>query len=89
MTSTDSAAKPYTETLVSTDHHDSWSTAPNGSARCHDYYTVETWLQTWHATKYAGYTYKIVRRYISSSPERRGQYIGSSSSFHSGPESAR
>ena len=82
----DTATKPYTMTLVSTDHYDAWSSAPNGSTRDnHDFYTVVTSLQTWTTGQYAGYTYKIVERYISSDPSVRGQYIGSSSSYHSGP----
>ena len=79
------ATKPYTMTEVSTTKHDRWSTAPNGSARCHDFYTVVISLQTWTEGQYAGYTYKITETWISNTPDHLGQYISSSSSYYSGP----
>lgn len=77
--------KPYAMTHIDTVKSDSWSTAPNGSARCHDFYTTEVYLQTWTEGQYAGYTYKIEERYISPTPEYRGQRIGASSTFHAAP----
>lgn len=71
--------KPYTEIEVGETKHDSWSTAPNGSARSHDFYTVVTYRQEWHEGRYAGRVYRIVERYISSNPKHRGLLIGSSS----------
>lgn len=77
-------SKRYTETEISESKSDSWSTAPNGSARCHDFYTMVVSRQDWHDTPengiYAGRSYRIVERYISSNPDVRGQHIGRSSS---------
>lgn len=75
----------YTQTEVSESKSNSWSTAPNGSARCHDFYTVVVSRQTWHNDPelngvYAGREYRITERYISNSPNYRGQRIDSSSS---------
>lgn len=72
--------KPYTMTQVDERKYDSWSTAPNDSARCHDFYTVVTFRQDWTEGKYAGHSYRIVERYISASPEHRGQLMDMSSS---------
>lgn len=73
----------YTTTQVSETKTDSWSTAPNGSARCHDFYTTVVSHQEWADTEdngvYAGRVYRIVDRYISNSPDRRGQLMDSSS----------
>jgi hypothetical protein len=74
---------PYTITEVSATQSNSWSTAPNGSARCHDFYTIVTSKQVWADTEdngiYAGRFYRITDRYISNSPARRGQLMDSSS----------
>lgn len=72
-------SKPYTMTEVSESKYDRWSTAPNGSARSHDFYTNVTSRQVWTEGKYAGCVYRIVDRYISNDPNHRGQFIGSSS----------
>ena len=74
----------YTQTEVSESKSDRWSTAPNGSARCHDFYTVVVSRQEWHDVEkngaYAGRVYRITDRYISNSPNTRGLRIDSSSS---------
>lgn len=75
--------KDYTTVEVSERKYDSWSTAPNGSARCHDFYTLVTLRQTWSddaPAPYAGRVYRIVERWISADPNTRGQFISSSSS---------
>lgn len=74
----------YTTVEVSETKSNRWSVAPNGSSRCHDFWTVVVSRQTWADTEdngiYAGLEYKIVTRYISNSPNRRGQLVDSSSS---------
>jgi hypothetical protein len=76
--------RPYIQHVVSERKSDSWSVAPNGSARCHDFYTYVTYRQDWNNTPesgiYAGRSYRIVERYISNNPNARGQLISSSSS---------
>lgn len=80
-------AKPYTMTEAGISKSESISSAPNGSTRNNrDYYTFVTYMQDWTDGQYAGCTYKIVERYISSSPDYRGQLIGSTSTFLFGPE---
>lgn len=78
MTTTEHA-KPVTTQVGPEVKYDSWSTAPNGSVRCHDFYTEVTYRQDWFEGQYAGHSYRIVERYISADPEHRGQYIGQSS----------
>jgi hypothetical protein len=79
--------KPYLMTEVNVTKFESVSSAPNGSTRNNqDFYTYVTYMQDWISGQYAGYTYKIVERYISSSPDTRGQCIGSSSTFMVGPD---
>lgn len=81
---TSTRTKPYDTVEVSESKSNRWSTAPNGSARCHDFYTVVVSRQTWHDTEdngvYAGREYRITDRYMSNSPNYRGQLIDSSSS---------
>lgn len=72
--------KPYTMTEVGESKYDNWSTAPNGSARCHDFYTAVTYRQEWTEGQYAGCVYRVIVRYISNTPDHKGQCIGSSSS---------
>lgn len=77
----------YVMTEVSITKSESFSSAPNGSTRNNrDCYTYVTSMQDWTAGAYKGYTYKIVETYISSDPNVRGQYIGSSSTFVVGPD---
>jgi hypothetical protein len=75
--------RPYITTTEVREHKsDNWSTAPNGSSRNHDFWTVVISRQVWSndaPAPYAGRVYKIVDRYISSSPDRRGQLVDSSS----------
>lgn len=75
----------YTETVIETVKSDSRSTAPNGSITSHDFYTTVVKLQTWTEGPYQGHTYKITERYLSSSPNLRGQIIDTSSTFYSAP----
>jgi hypothetical protein len=76
------SVKKYTTVEVRESKSDRWSTAPNGSARCHDFYTVVVSKQTWNTDVpvYGGLSYKITETYISNSPDTRGQLISSSSS---------
>jgi hypothetical protein len=63
------------------------TSAPNGSTRNNvDHWTHVTSVQDWVSGSLAGYSYTIVERYLSSNPNTRGQYIGSSSTFLSGPD---
>jgi hypothetical protein len=79
--------KPYIMTEVGVSKSESVSSAPNGSTRNNrDFYTYVTYMQDWISGPYAGCTYKIVERYISSNPDTWGQYLGSSSTFVVGPE---
>lgn len=82
---TEVKTKPYIMTEISTEKYSRQSTAPNGSSRGEDFYTVVISLQDWISGQYAGYTYKIIETWISQNPQSRGQYIGRSSSYHSGP----
>lgn len=73
----------YTE--ISETKHTGISSAPNGSVRdVTDYYTTvilrQDWAEVPENKDYAGLSYRITERYISSSPEYRGQLMGSSSS---------
>jgi hypothetical protein len=75
-------AKPYIMTEISETKSESRSSAPNGSTRNNrDCYTYVTYMQDWISGQYAGHTYKIVETYLSSDPNERGQYIGSTSTF--------
>lgn len=76
----------YTE--ISESKSSSWSTAPNGSARCHDHWTIVTIRQDWpiytdprtgKPGTYSGRSYRVTERWISSRPEYRGQLVDSSS----------
>ncbi len=59
------------------------STAPNGSSTSTDYWTVVTSKQTWTRDPanggLSGRSYKITDRYISNTPDYRGQFVSSSS----------
>lgn len=59
------------------------STAPNGSSSSVDYWTAVVSKQTWTMDErngvYAGRSYKITDRYISNTPDYRGQFVSSSS----------
>lgn len=73
----------YTE--ISEAKHTEISSAPNGSTRNNvDHYTTVIERQDWANIPengiYAGCSYKITTRYISSDPNYRGQSCGSSSS---------
>jgi hypothetical protein len=76
-------SRQVTYVEVSEHKSDSWSTAPNGSARCHDFYTVVISRQEWANVPdngiYAGLVYRITDRYISPDPRFRGQLMDSSS----------
>lgn len=83
----ETASKPYIMTETGVTKSESVSSAPNGSTRNNrDFYTYVTYMQDWIYGQYKGCTYKIVETYISSNPDTRGQYIGSSSTFVVGPE---
>jgi hypothetical protein len=57
--------------------------APNGSSRGVDYWTAVVSMQTWTDDPrngvYAGRSYRITDRYLSSTPDYLGQFISSSS----------
>lgn len=80
---TTTAAASYATTEVAESKSDSWSTAPNGSSRSHDFYTTVVSRQVWADIPengiYAGRVYRIVEHYISGSPDRRGQQMDRSS----------
>lgn len=74
-----------TYTHISESKHTAISSAPNGSTRNNlDCYTTVIERQDWADTPengvYAGRSYRITTRYISNSPDYRGQSCGSSSS---------
>lgn len=77
----------YVMTEVAVAKSEAISSAPNGSTRNNrDCYTFVTYMQDWTAGAYAGCTYRIVETYISSSPERRGQLVSTTSTFLFGPD---
>ncbi len=71
--------KSFVEVEVSETKSDRWSTAPNGSACSHDFYTVVISRQDWTEGAYAGRSYRITQTFISNRAETRGQLISSSS----------
>lgn len=76
------ATPSYTEISARTYARE--STAPNGSSSGTDYWTIVTLRQDWPVDEslgvYSGLSYRIVERYISSTPVHRGQHVDSSSS---------
>jgi len=79
--------KDFIMTEVAVRKSESFSSAPNGSTRNNrDCYTFVEYAQDWIAGSLKGYSYKIVETYISSTPDLRGQYLSSSSTFLVGPE---
>ena len=83
-----------TRTLVETVKYNHTSSAPNGSVRnVMDYYTEEIFNEVWPEYEepvfrgngamrkgtYSGAVYRTVHRYISGTPDHKGQFISSSS----------
>lgn len=71
----------YTE--IERHHSERDSVAPNGSSRSHDYHTAIVYRQDWTEDPrngvYAGRSYRVTERYISSSAHTLGQFFGSDS----------
>lgn len=81
-----SAAITYTE--VARRHMTLDSVAPNGSSCSHDHWTTIVKRQDWADTPenglYAGRSYRITERYVSTSPDNLGVLVNQ----ESGPWSA-
>jgi hypothetical protein len=77
-----------TRTEVAERKYSSPSTAPNGSSRTVDHWTIVTEREVWpeytedngKPGTYSGRVYRITSRYISNRAEYRGQYVDMSSS---------